>query len=319
MARIAVVGRGVVAQRVVRRLSTVLEGVTVVDHDPRVGRSLPPGVDAVVLANGGEHAAIAERLLRQGVAVVSVSDDLADVRSLVDLDDTARGAGVPLVVGAGMDPGLSGLLARLLVSKLSSCDEIHVASHGTAGPDCARRHHRALRGRAVCFHDGSWVQRAPGSGRELCWFPEPVGAYDCYRAELPSPLLLHAAFADVARISSRVSANRRDRLTAWLPMLSPPHREGGVGAIRVEVRGTDDAGGRVTEIAGVAEMVGTATAATACAFVVEVLRGRIAAGVAIAGASDLDTVALLTNVRQLGVRLQEFTGVPSTQRISANP
>lgn len=319
MTRIAVVGRGVVGQRITQRISTVLDDVTVVDHDPRTGRSLAPGIDAVVLAGGEDHATVAERLLQRGVAVVSVSDDLDEVRSLMDLDDTARGAGVPLVVGAGMDPGLTGLLARLLVSQMATCDEIHVALHGTAGPDCARQHHRALRGRAVGFHDGAWIQRAAGTGRELCWFPEPVGSYDCYRAELPSPLLLHAAFADVDRISARISANRRDRLTAWLPMLSPPHREGGVGALRVEARGTDAAGGRVTAIAGVAEMVGSATAATACAFVVEVLRGRVAAGVAIAGDSDLDTVALLANVRQLGVRLQEFTGVPSTQRISANP
>ena len=38
-------------------------------------------------------------------------------------------------------------------------------------------------------------------------------------------------------ISARRSARRRDRFTARLPMLSPPHQEGGIGALRVEVRG----------------------------------------------------------------------------------
>jgi hypothetical protein len=132
-------------------------------------------------------------------------------------------------------------------------------------------------------------------------------------------VLLHHAFTDVDRISARVSANRRDRFTAWLPMLRPPHREGGVGAVRVEVRGTDSTGARVTSIVGVAEMVGTAAAATAAAFTVEAVGGRLSTGVVRAGDADLDTLAMLRNVSLLGVRLQEFTGVPSTQRISANP
>ena len=317
--KIAVVGRGVVGQRVSRRLPTVVENVAVIDHDPRIGRDLPSDVSVVVLVQGGPHADVAHQMIQRGVSVISVSDDLADVRSLIDLDDSARDAGVPLVVGAGMDPGLTGLLTRLLASKLASCDEIHIALHGTAGPACARQHHRALSGRALGFHDGEWVQPPAGSGRELCWFPEPVGPYDCYRAELASPLLLKQAFAEVDRISARVSANRRDRLTAWLPMLSPPHREGGVGAVRVEVRGTDDAGARVTSIVGIAELVGTAAAATACAFAVEAIRGRLPSGVIRGGDSEIDTAAILRTVSQLGVRLQEFTGVPSTQRISANP
>jgi hypothetical protein len=319
MSVVAVVGRGVVGQRITRRLPTVIDGVTLLDHDPRTGRDLPADVAVTVLANGGAHAELARWLVGRGVAVVSVSDELADVRSMLDLDDDARAAGVPLVVGAGMDPGLTGLLARLSASHLATCDEIHVSIHGTAGPACARRHHRALSGRALGFHEGEWMQPTAGSGRELCWFPEPVGPYDCYRAELSSPLLLHQSFAEADRISARVSANRRDRFTAWLPMLSPPHREGGVGAVRVEVRGTDAHGARVSTIVGIAELVATATAATASAFTVEALHGRLPGGVIRAGDAALDTTAILRTVSQLGVRLQEFTGVPSTQRISANP
>jgi hypothetical protein len=316
---VAVVGRGVVGQRITRRLPMVIDGVTLVDHDPRSGRELPGDVAVAVLAHGGSHADLARELVDRGVDVVSVSDDLTDVRSMLDLDDTARAAGASMVVGAGMDPGLTGLLARLAVASLSTCDEIHVSIHGTAGPACARRHHRALSGRALGFHDGEWTESTAGAGRELCWFPEPVGPYDCYRADLASPLLLHESFPDATRISARVSANRRDRFTARLPMLSPPHSEGGVGAVRVEVRGTDAAGGRVTSILGIAELVATATAATASAFAVEAINGRLPSGVSRAGDATLDTNAILQTISQLGVRLQEFTGVPSTQRIRANP
>ncbi len=319
MASIAVAGDGVVGERIVTRLPGAVADLSVVSFDPRHDTRPPSDVTVVALANGGRHADVAERLLRSGVSVVSISDDVDDVRQMLDLDDIARASGVTLAVGAGMAPGLVGLLARLLADQLAACDEIHVAVHGTAGPSCARSHHRALSGRAVGFHDGEWIQRPAGSGRELCWFPEPVGAYDCYRAAKPAPLLLHRAFPDVSRISERVSANRRDRLTAWLPMLSPPHREGGVGAVRVEVRGADATGARQTLIIGIAELVGTAAAATAGALVIEAVAGRLPAGVVGAADREIDTLGVLATVERLGVRLQEFTGVSSDRRISANP
>jgi hypothetical protein len=325
MVRIGLVGGGIVADRFARRAATVLDAATLVSLDVRNETALEgalragDAVDVAVVAHGGPHAPVAARCLDAGVPVVSVADDLADVRAMLDLDDQARDAGVPLVVGAGMAPGLTGLLARLLASQLASADEIHISFHGTAGPACARQQHRALRGLAVGFHDGTWIRRPAGSGRELCYFPEPVGAYDCYRAELASPVLLRDAFPDVERISARVSANRRDRFTAWLPMLSPPHREGGVGAVRVEVRGGDESGGRRTMIAGVAELVGTAAAATALAFTAEAAAGTLPTGVVRAGDAALDTMGLLETVSHAGVRLQEFTGVSSTSRVSAIP
>lgn len=150
-----------------------------------------------------------------------------------------------------------------------------------------------------------------GTGRELAWFPEPVGAYDCYRAEVPAPTVLHRTFPEATRITARMSANRRDRLTSRLPMLTPPHREGGVGALRVEVRGADASGARVTLVAGIAEMVGTSTAATALGFLEATLDGTVPVGLTLPGDDRLDTVSLLRTIERFGVRLQEFTGVPS--------
>ena len=319
MVTVGLVGRGIVGERIARRLPSVLGDVTIVDIDTRTLRRVPSTLDVVVLAQAGPHAPHAVRFLDSGIGVVSVSDDLDDVQALVDLDDHARSAGVPLVVGAGMSPGLTELLARLLTSRLASCDEIHIAIHGTAGPACARQQHRALSGRSLGFHDGDWIRPPAGSGRELSYFPEPVGPYDCYRAEFATAMLVHASFPDVTRISARVSANRRDRFTAWLPMLAPPHREGGVGAARIEVRGIDASGARVTMISGVAELVATATAATAIAFVAHLVGGRLPEGVVLAGDVGLDTVGLLRVVAQAGVRLQDFTGVSSERRIRANP
>jgi hypothetical protein len=296
---VAVVGNGVVGERVRRNLASRF-------------RVLPRdvGADVVVLATPPPHAPAATAYLAGGTHVVSTSGALDDVRELLALDDLARDNGASLVVGAAVCPGLSGLIARRLTDQLSRCDELHVAVHGTAGPSCAREHHRALANGAIGWHDGQWIERQGGSGRELCWFPEPVGARDCYRGELADPVLLHRSFPDVERISTRTSATRRDRLTSRLPMLSRPHAEGGVGALRVEVRGCDGGGARVTLVHGIAELIGTAAAATAAAMVGAIARRTQHTGVVTTSDADLPTDLVLRDVVAYGVRLQAFTGVP---------
>ena len=93
---------------------------------------------------------------------------------------------------------------------------------GTGGPACARQHHRALGAARPSTGATAAGSAAPaGSGRELCWFPDPIGAADCYRAALPDALLLVPAFPGVQRVTARLAATRRDRLTARLPMLRP--------------------------------------------------------------------------------------------------
>lgn len=304
---IHIAGSGVVGQRLLR----MLHRRPFVVHEARQPAlaSVERG-DIVVLAHGGEHTPVVPALLERDLHVVTVGDALDDAAALLDLDvDGYEGS---LVVGAAMSPGLSGLLARHLASSFATVDEIHIAVHGTAGPACAREHHRALSGRSPTWRDGFWVDDVGGSGRELCWFPEPVGAKDSYQAGIASPLLLHRAFPGVQRISARRTARRRDRFTAWLPMLRPPHPEGGVGALRVELRGADEYGARLCAIVGVAELVGTAAAATAAAFVTAIADGLIPRGLVVAGDASLPTLELLHRVQSFGVRLQEFTGVPQS-------
>ncbi len=193
--------------------------------------------DIVVLASAsGSHAKLAQHFLSAGSVLLSTSDSVLDVRQLLELDNLAKDRHALLLAGVGMAPGLSDVLAAKAAAELDRVAEVHVAKFGTAGPACARQHHRALSSLAVEWQNG-WRKRAGGSGRELCWFPKPVDAADCYRAALADPLLLQRSFPDARRISARMAATRRDRLSSWLPMLRPPHPEGKLGAVRVDVRG----------------------------------------------------------------------------------
>lgn len=323
--RLGVLGAGAVGVRTLRQwLATPdVEELLVADQDvsraERAAASLAGkvrqvepeglvGIDAVVLAVPAPQAPHVARLLRAGTGVVAVSDDVADVRDLLGLGVLADDLDLPLVVGAGFMPGLTCLLARYAATDFDRVDEIHVAKHGTGGPACARQHHQALGSAGIGWNEDGWFDRPGGSGRELCWFPDPVGPLDCYRAGLADPLLLVPAFACVERVSARVSATRRDRLTARLPMLWPTDPEGGTGAVRVEVRGSRD-GTRAIEVLGALDWPAVAAGAVAAVTALAVAERRIGR-VGAFGLADaaVPTASLLSDLAERGLKAARFTG-----------
>ncbi len=270
-----------------------------------------PGVDppdVVILATPcGTHPALAATLLTAGSHVVSISDSPSDVVALLELDALARRAGRSMVVGAGMAPGLGCLLARYAGDQLDTVDSINIAKAGTAGPACARQHHQALKSPGRDWVGSGWELRAGGSGRDLAWFPEPIGARDCYRGALASPILLHRTYPEAKRLSARVSATRRDRLTSRLPMLRKPHHDGGPGAVRAEVRGWRT--GRVESIVYAV----TAFPSVVAAAVATVIALRLIDGLGPTGASGLseweDGNMILVDLHRRGVPISQFSGV----------
>ena len=331
--QVAVAGLGATGTHVVRSLLESTTGPVhvhdVARHAVERAEGLPGAASRVVSHRGAEglldsasvlvlatptggHGVVAAEALRRGVSVVSLSDALDDVRDLFDLGDAACEAGTSIVVGAGMAPGLTCLLARHAGDALDEVAEIAVAKAGTGGPACARQHHRAMKQPAWDWLDGLWVERRGGSGRDLVWFPPPLGAADSYKAALPSPLLLQRTFPDAARLVSRVTATRRDRLTSRLPMLRPPHADGGPGAVRVEVRGRVD--GRFETIvyavaADPSRGAGVMGAVTATALATGLLAGGVGPGRGSFGLSELNgPAALLQRCRRFGLRVMTFDG-----------
>ncbi len=272
------------------------------------GRTLDPATAAVVIATSpGSQAPLARRAVHEGIPVVTTSDQMSEVRRLLDLDQEARHHRVPVLVGAGFMPGFTGLLARHGAAEFDGVDEIHVAKVGTGGPSCARQHHRALSSTGLDWRDGRWTRRAGGSGRELAYFPDPVGGRDCYRAALPDALLLVPEFDGVQRVTARMAATRRDRLTAPLPMLRPPHAEGGIGGVRVELRGRVGIERRVI-VMGAVERPAVAAAAVAASATLHVLGDGVRPG-AYGLAGIADPLPLLTDIATRGLHGMRFAGV----------
>jgi predicted dinucleotide-binding enzyme len=330
--RFAVLGVGAVGARLARQLLSTAGVERVVLRDENQARldtvagslgegaevdhaeyTAPVEADVVVLAGpAGAHGPQARAVVGRNQHVVSVSDDLTDVRRLLDLDSEARERHVTVAVGAGFAPGLTCVLAAYAARGFDTVEEVHVARAGTGGPACARQHHRALGRLALDWRDGGFVQRPPGSGRELSWFPDPIGAQDCYRAALPDALVLVPAFPGVRRVTARVAANRRDRLTARLPMLWPTHPEGGPGAVRVEVRGRR---GRAHDVAVFGAMDRPAVAAGAVASLAALWagEGRVRRRGAGGMAALVEPAPFLSELARRGVRAAVFEGDTEVQ------
>ena len=146
----------------------------------------------------GSQAKSAAGAVSRGWSVISTSWSEPDVRALLGLDEEARQRKVAVVVGAGFSPGLGALLASHGAKSLDLVDEIHLTRAGSAGPADARCYHAALSERSLDWFDGSWLRRPGGSGRQLSYFPEPIGPRDCYRAGLVDSLLLRLTLAEQA-------------------------------------------------------------------------------------------------------------------------
>ena len=323
--RVLVSGVGAVGARAARNL--VSEGdtelVLVHDTDRRrqaavvaslgerakaVDQPDPTDADLVLLTGpAARHVALARRAVGAGRHVVSVADSLPAVQGLLDLHAEAHERDVVVAVGAGFGPGLSCVLARHAAAGFDVVDEVHVAHHGTGGPACARQHHGALRGVGLDWRDHAWRRRPPGSGRELCFFPDPIGGSDCYRAGLPDALLLVPAFPGASRVTARLAATRRDRLTAGLPMLRRPHAEGRIGGLRVEVRGRRGVG-RDTVVLGAVDRPAVAAGTVAAVTARWVASGRTLVRGAGGLATLVEPLAFLQELARAGVRAAVFEG-----------
>ena len=325
-------GAGAVGANVVRQLASTpqVTSVALADDDgdrarrvatavAEKGRVRAVGVErwwqgadvAVLAAAAGPHPAMAERMLEAGVSVVSVSDDVAEVRGLLALDGRARERECSVVVGAGFAPGLTCVMARHAASGFDQVDELHVAKTGTASSSRGRAYLDAMRDQSLDWRDGGWVRRRGGSGRELCWFPEPVGAKDCYRASAPDALVLVPAFPGVDRVTARVSAGPGDRLSAKLPGLRRAGHDDRLGAVRVEVRGHRH-GAYDSAVLGAVDRPAVAAGAVAAVAAVAAGTGALARTGAAGLAELADPPSFLGELARRGVKVAAFVGTAST-------
>lgn len=253
---------------------------------------------------------LAQAAVRAGVPVAATGDEDARLAAMLAMDAPARTAGIAVVAGCGLVPGLAEVLARHAANALDTADAVHVARVGTAGSECVAALRRVRRERTLEWHDGAW-RSDRRVGRQLIWFPDPVGARECETAGA-GVTLMRDAIPGVRAASVWVGEPPpRNQLLATL---NGPSAGSDWGAARVEVWGTRG-GARESIVYGVIEHP-----AVAAGTVLAVCTARLAGllpGVALlrepTGASGLGTLveptSFLAELARRGVKAATFEGV----------
>ncbi len=271
-------------------------------------------VHAVAVALPGTAApSVTRAALAAGRPVAALGDEEAALAALLALDATARDAGVAVVAGCALVPGLSEVLARHAADALDSADEVHVARTGAAGPECIAALRRLRRDRALEWHDGAW-RSDRRLGPQLVWFPDPVGARECEVAA-SGVALMRDAIPGARHASVRVA--EAPRRSARHAVLGRQVVDDGWGATRVEVWGWLGPA-REAIVYGVIERP-----AVAAGTVLAVTAARLAGGLPevtfsreAIGASGLGTLVdpapFLAELARRGVKAAAFEGVAAS-------
>jgi len=272
------------------------------------GDSVPEGVDAVASAVPSEaDVRVARAALRAGVPFASSADRDDTLRALLALDDEAQTAGVRVVAGCGLAPGLSDVLVRHAAALFDTVDEIQIARFGVAGSASVAEARRARSEPPLEWRDG-----APAvdkrRGPQLVWFPEPVGARECEIVATGVDLLVRAN-PDVPRITARLGEPPPRRL----PL--PGRRDPGLawGSVRVELWGSQG-GRRASVVYGVIERTAVATGTVLGVTAAWLAGARPEVGDGpVSGAYGLGTavkpVPFLAELAHRGVKAATFEGV----------
>jgi saccharopine dehydrogenase-like protein len=217
--------------------------------------------------------------LGAGLPWVSLCDDHLVIESLAALHERITAAGITVLSGCGLSPGITNLLVTLGAAKVDRVDEIEISlalSSSELRGDAALQQFLVALGTPVPIisdHEPSTQDNL--GGPRLTYFPEPVGWVETFRQGRPEVVtlpprypqlrslqartgLVEKALMDIARLAavSGVAKNgvlRRLSLRATRPLRSavellPPGGSGWTSA-RVDVRGAAGTRPRTTSLA----------------------------------------------------------------------
>jgi hypothetical protein len=284
-------------------------GAETIDWHP--GNGLPDGVDAVAAAvPAGDDVTVVRDAIDAGVPCATATDDAATIHLLLELDGAATEHAVPVVIGAGLAPGLGDVLLRHACDAFDLIDDVNIARWGVAGEASASTVRVALAERGAELRGGRVEPLVKRGGEELVWFPDPVDARACEPVANGLELLLHAA-PDLERATVRFAPPEKPT-RSW-PRRSDPVNEW--GAVRVEAWGRRGAA-RDAVVYGAIERTEVA-AGTVLALTAGALAGALP-GLATAtpGVHGLGGVvqprAFLAELSRRGVKVAVFEGVAVT-------
>lgn len=224
-----------------------------------------------------------------GVNYVSLCDDHDGTEEALAHDRAAQDAGVTIVSGCGLSPGITNYLTQIAAAELDEVREIHIASAASSadseGYASAQHLVHALSQDAPFLSEGAVASQKAGTGPKLVYFPDPVGwveTFVCGHPELSTiPRsreglstmqfrigLTERVVMDLLR-GSRATGLFRSEMTRkmWLTATWPtrgvvekiPPRGAAWTAARVDVHGTSGGNSSIVSLAVVDHLVNLAS------------------------------------------------------------
>jgi lysine 6-dehydrogenase len=245
---------------------------TVDATDPRVMTAAAGDHDVVASCAGPAYdteAHVVRACIDAGTPYVSLCDDHASAAAAFALGKRAEEAGVTIVSGCGLSPGITNLLVALAADGLDGVEEIEIAvAYSLTDSGGGSLLSQLLHG--LGDSDAPYVseyRRVAGRAGELprpVYFPEPVGWVETFTSGHPEGItaprvysdlramrfrlgVTERAVMDLLRATTAMQGDRSDRHEArWerftraaVPVLRAlPPRGASWSAARVDVRGT---------------------------------------------------------------------------------
>jgi lysine 6-dehydrogenase len=152
-------------------------------------------IDVVLNATYMRHnVGVTDAAIAAGVHLVDLGSYYPETLEQLERDDAARQAGVRVVPGCGVAPGLTNILARLGADSLDEVDSVRMYSYIThpmwTSPGIVVTRFDASTGTSLVFEEGSLVERPSFGDEETVVFPEPYGPQQVHLVPHPEPVTL---------------------------------------------------------------------------------------------------------------------------------
>ena len=206
-----------VADKNASRAKVVAEktGVDWLELDVRDGpglRAMFRGMDLVFNAVGPYHRyalGVIEAAIDAGVNYVDMCDDHEVAEALFfdpQWNSKAKSAGVTLLVGLGMAPGVSGILARLGCEQFDAAEVVStqfVWNYAIQYPAAIQHFLRINSGQAPQYIKGEYRRPGPFAGHEMVDFLGPVGKRPVFYTGIIDPITIPSTLPGLHEVTTK--------------------------------------------------------------------------------------------------------------------
>jgi len=175
-------------------------------------KALLQGTDLVFNAIGPYHRYaldVIDAAIDSGVNYADMNDDHEVAEELFlnpNWNNRAKEAGVAMLTGLGMAPGLSGILARLGFDQVDSTEVISIKfvwNYSIKYPAAIQHFLRINSGRAPQYIGGSYTKPGSFAEREMVQFLDPVGTRPVYYTGIIDPITIPISLSGLKEVTAK--------------------------------------------------------------------------------------------------------------------